>query len=190
MAYLLDTILDFDEKLLLIVNGWSGSSWLDGIMILVSSKWTWIPFYIILLFMLYRKLGLPSLFWLLLAVAVMIVLTDQGSVVLFKDMFHRLRPCHNQLLLEKLNVVSGNCGGKYGFVSSHAANVFGLAILLKVVLNQNKKLMIALLFWASLIAFSRVYLGVHYPLDVFVGGVFGSLVGYLNFRLVRPVLNL
>lgn len=181
-------MLEIDEKILLAVNGWSGIPLADELMVFASSKWAWVPLYVVLFFVLYRQIGQQRLWWFLLAVGMMIVLTDQGSVVFFKEVFHRVRPCHDQQLMLTLNLVSGKCGGQFGFVSSHSANVFALAVLIWNVLKENGSAWFGMFVWAGAVSISRVYLGVHFPSDIFVGGLYGCTVGYLVFKLINPVI--
>jgi undecaprenyl-diphosphatase len=149
-------------------------------MLWVSGKTTWWPFYLALLVYLGWKQR-----WQLLAIIVFIVLAitlaDQGSVHLFKEVFERLRPCHEPDLQGLVHIVNNKCGGSYGFVSSHAANVFAIAMLLSHILRKPW-FTITMMFWAALVAYSRIYLGVHYPGDVVVGAMFGLLIGYLLFK--------
>ncbi len=122
-------------------------------------------------------------------IALLILLGDRISVVMFKDMFERLRPNHNPMLEGLARYVDG-CGGKgkFGFVSSHATNSFALAVFSSLLLKSKFKwITIAMLFWAVLVSYSRVYVGVHYPADLFGGAVLGSVVGIVVFRVMKFV---
>ncbi|MBW6481908.1 MAG: phosphatase PAP2 family protein [Vicingaceae bacterium] len=119
--------------------------------------------------------------YILIAVILLIVLSDQASVQLFKEVFKRLRPCHNPQLAGLVHLVDG-CGGKYGFVSSHAANTFALALFMGLVLKKHIPFIFTgLLCWAIVVSYSRVYVGVHYVSDIFVGALVGMLIGWFVF---------
>lgn len=186
----LQFLFELDKEILLAVNGWSGAEWLDQLMILASAKWTWIPLYALLALAACRKLGLQNFTWFLVGVLAMIILSDQGSVVFFKDTFHRLRPCHDPTLTGDINLVSGRCGGQFGFISSHASNVFALATLIFLVLKDNLLWLLMLMVWACWVSISRVYLGVHFPLDILVGSIYGISVGFFTARLLERVITL
>ncbi|MEQ9299163.1 MAG: phosphatase PAP2 family protein, partial [Cyclobacteriaceae bacterium] len=117
----------------------------------------------------------------LLAVAA----TDQLTSSLMKPGFERLRPCHDPSLSETIRIVDG-CGGKYGFASGHAANTFMLAIFF-VTLFRGNKLFLWMILWAAVVAYSRIYLGVHFPGDVLVGAMLGSLIGLSFAKAARLV---
>ncbi len=117
-----------------------------------------------------------------LFLAALIALSDQSSVHLFKNVFERLRPCHNPDLEGMVHLVRGHCGGKYGFISSHASNTFAVAIFLRSVL-RTRPVVILLFAWAVLVCYSRIYLGVHYFCDVLVGGLWGAFLGWRMYRL-------
>lgn len=166
---------EIDFKLFLFFNG-HHNTFFDAIMYAISGKAIWLPLYIgILAGIIYR---FKKQSWIiLLSVVLLIVLSDQLSVQLFKNVFQRLRPCHNPILANLVHLVNGECGGKYGFVSSHAANTFALAIF-TLMLFRNRAYTISILFWAAVVSFSRIYLGVHFPADVTVGALLGIAIGF------------
>ena len=127
--------------------------------------------------------------WLVHVIAIMIAIADQ-TANLFKDSFQRLRPCYNESLISFVRLVNESCGGKYGFFSAHASNSFSLAVFFGLLFKNKFRFIIYMtLFYASLISFSRIYLGVHFPLDIFFGGVYGIITGFFIFRIYENRLN-
>ena len=169
-------LLDLDRELFLLINGMH-APWADGVMEAVSVMVMWFPMYAVFLYLIQRWLGWRGLGIGVLCITAMIFASDSGSVMLFKDQFQRLRPCHADDLQGMVHVVDG-CGGQYGFVSSHAANHFAIAAFLFGVLRRRwSQSWIPLLLWAALIGYSRIYLGRHYPGDVIVGALYGMVIG-------------
>lgn len=181
----MNTLIQWDTDLFLYLNGMGTPFW-DPFWEAIAGTAIWIPFYAFLLFILFRTLSLKSFGIAVLCIALNVVFTDQGSVQLFKEQVQRLRPCHNEAIQEQVREVEG-CGGKYGFVSSHASNVFGLAMLLSLLYRgKNRKTLVwGLFIWASVVGYSRIYLGKHYPLDVIAGAGLGVLCGLLSYQIFR-----
>lgn len=173
---MIEWLIQLDTQLFLFLNSLH-CSFLNPIMIFFSGKLTWLPLYLLIVYYMYRRFGWRMV-WALLAVGVLITLTDQISASLFRPYFERLRPCHNPLIKHLVHLPTGRCsGGKFGFVSSHAANTFGLAMLLSF-LFQRKWFTISIFIWAALVSYSRIYLGVHFPGDILGGALLGLLIGY------------
>lgn len=179
---MIDWILNIDKELFLFFNGMN-NSFFDFIMYWISSKSLWIPLYLFFAYILYKVYDRG--FWLPLISLILIVgLADFISVQLFKNVFERLRPCHSEELQGLVHIVKGKCGGSYGFVSSHAANMFSLATAFWLFIKDKyPKTLIWLLLWAGIIGYSRIYLGVHYPGDVLGGAIVGMLTGLIGYML-------
>ena len=183
---MIEWLQQIDYSLFLVINGWHSDSW-DGIMWWISGKTTWWPFYLIILAYLGWK-NRWHLVFMILFIALVITLADQTSVHLFKNVFQRLRPCHEPSLEGLVHLVNNKCGGRFGFISSHAANSFGVAMLVLLWVRKSWTTLV-MLCWALLVAYSRVYLGVHYPLDVISGAIAGSLLGWMIARFCKNVLH-
>lgn len=179
-----------DRSVLLAING-AHAPWLDAVMLAISDRFTWIPVYVLFLLLVQRRTGWRGLWWSVPVVGLMILCSDKGSVELFKETAQRLRPCHEPELIGFVRLVPESCGGQYGFISSHASNHFAIAVFMIAVLRGRPRWSTkALIGWALLIAYSRVYLGVHYPGDVLVGGLFGALIGTIFAYLFNQVRTL
>ena len=173
---MIDVLDKLDQQLFLFLNGIHSTS-CDGVMWWVSGKTSWIFLYLLILLGLAVKYRWRMLV-IILAVTLGVVLSDQSSVHLFKEVFLRPRPCHQPEIEGLVHLVNNHCGGQYGFVSSHAANTFMLAMLTSG-LMKNKYFTWFIFIWASVVAYSRVYLGVHYPGDVLGGALLGVFLGWL-----------
>jgi len=179
---MLELLEKTDQSLFLLINGWHSPFW-DQVMWLVSTKWLWIPLYLFILGWLIKIF--KRRFWILLIfIILLVVVTDQTSVHLFKDVFKRLRPCHNETLAPMVHLIKGHCGGMYSFVSSHATNMFGIAAFVTLLL-RNRTFTIVMYLIVALIGYSRIYLGVHFPGDVVAGALVGTFLGWLIYLLFK-----
>lgn len=184
MHIILNFLNDIDTSLFLFLNGIHSPTW-DIVFSFITSKTSWIPLYVLLLLMIAFKFKRKTIF-IGFFIGLLFAMGDQISVKLFKDVFERLRPCHNPEINYLVHTINGKCGAQFGFVSSHATNSFALAVFTGFLLkNQYKYLSPILLFWAAVVSYSRVYVGVHYPGDIICGGVLGTVVAIFVFYLLK-----
>jgi undecaprenyl-diphosphatase len=183
----METLIAIDKQLFFLINGWHSPFW-DFIMFWLSDKLIWIPLYVVFLMLLIRYYKWQTVI-IMLFVAILMTLSDQISVDLFKNIFHRLRPCHDPEMSGLVHLVKDRCGGQYGFVSSHATNHFAIAVFLVFFLGSKMRYFTPLvLFWAAIIGYSRIYLGAHFPGDVICGALLGSTLGVVLALMCRMVL--
>ena len=182
----MEEIILEDKQAMIFLNN-LGSSTFDPFWILVSEKWFWIPLYVIFLYFLYKNFNKKSLFYILLFVALGITASDQIANI-FKFGFERLRPCHDPSLEGLLREVT--CGGKFGFYSAHSSNSFFVATYLTILLGKKiKQLPYFLFVWAAIVAYSRVYLGMHFPGDIIIGAIMGILLALFFGTLAKKVIK-
>ena len=182
-----EALKQLDRELFILINGFNSEAF-DNIMVVISGKFSWIPFYAFLLYLLIRVVG-KNIMYVILAVVILITLSDQGSVILFKNYFQRLRPCHEESLNPFIHLVNGSCGGQFGFISSHASNTMAISVFVFLFLKNNfgSKMLLIFLF-PFIVGYSRIYLGIHYPGDVVCGMIFGATLGYFVAVLTQKFL--
>ncbi len=183
----MDKIIYYDQQLLLLLNG-SDSVWLDNVMWAVSHTGTWLLLLLVLLYKAWRAYSVRQFLVFVLVFGLAILLADQISASLIKPLVCRPRPSREEAIMQAVDLVRGYRGGGYSFVSSHAANYFAVATYVSLVVRR-RALTIALCLWAALICYSRIYLGVHYPGDIFCGALLGAFVGYVCYRLFAYFLK-
>ncbi len=182
----LDQLIAWDQQALVYLNTSLSAAWADWTMITISKTEVWIPFYAILLYFLIKKFKYDAV-WMVVCAVLTIVLCDQLASGLAKPLVQRLRPCHEPSILPLLRMVT-ECGGEYGFFSSHASNTFGLAGFMWLIFGKTKTW--GWLFaWAAIVSYSRIYLGKHYPLDILTGALCGVLVAYMMAKLGEALIK-
>ena len=173
---MIHSLIEKDIELFLFLNNLGTIQW-DSFWLILTNKFSAIPLYFLLLYITYKQFGIRKTLVLLLCIAILILVSDQTSN-LFKNGYKRLRPCHNNDLANLYRLVGNRCGGLYSYFSAHAANSMAIAVFFSLVLKFKSKLGIyLLLIWAILVGYSRIYIGVHFPLDILTGMFFGIIYG-------------
>ena len=173
-------INSFDTNVFIGLNG-VHSAFFDAFFTIVTSLHVWFPLYLLIIFLLLKKYGISGI-WIIIFFILAVTISDQSSG-LIKDIVQRLRPSQEPLLQGKVHTPTG-IGGLYGFVSGHATNVFSITVLISLI-ARNKWVTIMFLFWALVVSYSRIYVGVHYPTDIICGAILGGLIGWGIYTLLR-----
>ena len=176
---LLQKLEQWDQWLFIQVNDHQTNSFFDSIMPYLRIAYYWTPLYLFLLVFITVNFKARGLWWCVLFLCT-VSLCDMTSTNLFKEVFHRLRPCADADFFQNVRLIVDNCGGNYGFTSNHAANHFGMATFIFITLRPviGKWVWLAYL-WAAVIGYAQVYVGVHYPFDILGGAAIGFLFGWI-----------
>lgn len=178
---MLEKVLSLDTELFVYLNG-LGSETFDRFWLLTTKQTTWIPLFIFLLYVVYTKLGIKQSLYLLLFVVILVVLTDQ-TANLFKNGVQRLRPCNNLEINSFIRIVQAR--NSFSFFSGHATSSMGVATFLYLIFRKDFNYFWVLFLWPLIFAYSRIYLGLHYPLDIISGYLCGATFGFLMFKLYQ-----
>jgi len=174
---IIDQLIQLDTKLFLFLNGLGTETW-DGFWNIVTYRFTWVPVYLLMLYLVYRLSGWKGLIYYIVAISLLILVVDQTTYYWFKAVFQRPRPSHNADIADLIRI-TGKPGGRWGFISAHASNTFAIAVFLGYQLKKVFKYSAILLtLWAVFISYSRIYVGVHYPADLICGAIWGTSVAY------------
>jgi undecaprenyl-diphosphatase len=177
-----DSLEKIDQQSLLFGNSLH-NAFFDAIVPQLTSFWVWIPLFIWWLVEVYKLYG-RKIYIIILFVIGLLIASDQSSV-LVKNSVKRYRPTHNIELKDKIHLVDAYRGGQYGYVSSHATNSFAISFFLFLLLKASPKkwLKASLFIWATILCYTRIYLGVHYPFDLFSGALLGTLLAFVFYRI-------
>ena len=180
---MLEKILSLDTELFVYLNG-LGSETFDGFWLVITKQTSWIPLFLLLLYLIYNKLGIKQVLYLLLFVAILLVLTDQTSN-LFKNGFQRLRPCNNPEINPFIRIIQYR--NSFSFFSGHATSSMGVTTFLYLIFRNDFKYFWLLFLWPLIFAYSRIYLGLHYPVDIISGYFCGAILAFLMFKFYKIV---
>jgi len=176
---------NIDKELFLFLNGLNRDG-LDQIVFFISSHWFWLPVVTVILVLIIRKYKKHA--WLPILVIIFTYIFTEQVTNFVKYAVERFRPTHNTDISHLVHIVNNYKGGVYGFFSGHAANSFGLA-LISALFIKNKYYTIAIILWAIIVSYSRIYLGVHYPSDIFAGALFGVMAALIFYRIWKFLCN-
>lgn len=176
---------NIDKQIFLFLNG-KHNNFFDLFFDIITTTVTWIPLFALLVFFIIKKYKKQSVV-VLIGVVALIACTDIISAHIIKPLVGRLRPCHDESLGGLVHIVNNKCGGQYGFVSSHACNLFGIATYTFFALRKYYKHIWLMFVWAAAIGYSRIYLGVHFPGDVLCGTILGILLAVIVWKVVNSI---
>lgn len=174
---MLEKIVSIDKQLFLYLNN-LGSEWFDYYWVLATKQTNWTPFFIFLLFLIYKKTNLKSTLIILLFVSVLVIFGDQFTN-LIKELVQRTRPCNDLEILHKTRVLYRTI--TYSYFSGHATNSTAVCVFLFLLFKHKIKYLYFIFLWPAIFAYSRIYIGVHFPLDILSGFFVGTIFGYLFY---------
>lgn len=184
---IIDQLISFDRSLFLFLNG-SDSAFLDGLFLSITKVSTWIPLFLCMLYVVIKNNNARRCLILIGLTVLLVVASDQFSSGLCKPFFHRLRPSHNPAMVGIVDLVNGYRSGLYSFISGHATNTFAIAVYFSLIF-RNRRTAFILFSWALLSSYSRIYLGLHYPADIFAGAVSGTLIGTAFYYIYQFLIQ-
>ena len=180
-----DYLLHLDKKLFIFLNN-LGSTPFDEIWLLLTNQINWLPFFLILLFILYKKLGTKKLGILVLVIATLITFTNEITDVI-KFSVQRIRPCNDDTLVGLIRVVKDS--DTFSYFSGHAANSTAAMMFVYLILRKYYRYSYLIFLYPLIFAYSRIYLGLHFPLDIVSGFIFGGLIGVLFYKIYMRIIS-
>ena len=182
---LLDKIIQYDKELLVFINGMGSENW-DGFWLLITNQLSWIPLYLLFFYLIFKVYGWKKGLGLVLLTALLVTFSDQFTVFL-KNYFERLRPNRDPSINGIIRILKNN--SSFSFVSGHATTSSAVTLMMHLTIRKYYKHTLLFFIWPIMFSYSRMYLGVHFPLDVTMGAILGLLIGYLFYILSLKLLN-
>ncbi len=180
---MLEKIISLDKELLVFLNN-LGATQYDGFWLLITKQTNWILFFLLLLYFIGKKFGAKQTLILLLFVALLVTISDQ-TTNLFKYGFQRLRPCSDPSINTMIRVVKSSA--TFSFFSGHAASSMAVSMFIFLNISKFYKYTFLLFIWPLFFAYSRIYLGLHFPIDIITGYIFGASLGFLMYKLYQSL---
>lgn len=180
---MLEKIIDLDKSLFIFLNN-LGSKPFDAIWLLITKQFNWIPFFLLLLVILYKKIGTKQLLVALLSIAALITFTNELTDII-KFSVQRIRPCNDEELVGLIRIVKDS--ETFSYFSGHAANSMAAMMFVFLILKQHYKYAYLIFLYPLIFAYSRIYLGLHFPLDIISGYIFGSITGILFYKIYKKI---
>lgn len=182
---MLEKIINLDKELLVFLNG-LGSPTYDGFWLIITRQIYWTPIFLLVFYLMYKKIGLKNLLISIIFIAVLILICDQ-TANLFKNSFKRLRPCNDLEINTIIRIVKSS--KTFSYFSGHATNSMATAMFVFLIIRKHYKYTFLLFLFPLIFAYSRIYLGLHFPLDIISGYVFGAIIGFIFYKLYQLYLN-
>lgn len=179
---MIEALATFDRSLFLFINSLN-ATWLNPFMVFLSGQIVWVPLIVLIMWFAFKTLDRTSLWIFLLFIVLVIIASDVSSSYLTKNLVQRLRPCRLAELKPLINRFGQKCGGKFGFVSSHAANSLSILVFSFLALKPKNKVFHLLWLLPLVVSYSRIYLGVHYPGDILGGMIMGAFWAWLLSKI-------
>ena len=176
---MLEKILSLDQQTFIFLNG-LGSGKFDVFWLFITKQSNWTPFFVTVLYFIHKKIGTKQILFLILSIVALVTFTDQ-TTNLIKNAVQRLRPCNNEEIMATIRIVKSS--ETFSFFSGHATNSMAVATFLFLLFKSKSKYLGFLFLWPLIFAYSRIYLGLHYPLDIISGYIFGAFSGFLCYKL-------
>lgn len=186
MSDVLEFVKGIDTLVFFFING-AHNEVADFVMYWISDEFIWVPLYVAIIFYISKRVVVKKAVLILASIALLVIATDRISTAIVKPAFKRYRPTQDPAIMASVHTVNDYRGGKYGFVSSHAANTLGLSVFLSLLFRD--RWLYGLFLWSFLNGYSRIYLGVHFPLDVMFGFLLGGLMALLVYYLYRMLIS-
>jgi len=181
----LEKFIQYDKDLFVFLNGLGTENW-DSFWMTVTNQFSWIPLYLLFFYLIFKSLGWKKGIALLFLTALLVTFSDQLTVFI-KNSFGRLRPNRDPSINEFIRILKNN--KSFSFVSGHATTSTAVSLFMHLTLKKNYRFTILFFIWPILFAYSRIYIGVHFPLDVAFGALLGILLGFIFYKLSLRIIS-